>query len=133
MSYRSFKRVLGETNLERKCRLLFGCCLLLLITGSFWWSGRRLEKSFHDQMQRAGHDFVDSIMLKIHTLVWHEKQSQNEQDPDVLMSEALLHEMIRDLQTQKYTWDLISLQPKSDRGTIPDMWSKDPVLPQKRR
>jgi signal transduction histidine kinase len=130
MSYRSFKRVLGETNLERKCRLLFGCCLLLLITGSFWWSGRRLERSFHDQMQRAGHDFVDSIMLKIHTLVWHEKQSQNEQDPDVLMSEALLHEMIRDLQTQKYTWDLISLQPGSDRGTIPDMWSKDPVLPQ---
>lgn len=36
MSYRSFKRVLGETSLERKCRFLFGACLLLLITSSFW-------------------------------------------------------------------------------------------------
>ena len=37
MSYRSIKRVLGETSLERKCRLLFGACLLVLITGTFWW------------------------------------------------------------------------------------------------
>ncbi len=37
MSYRSLKRVLGETSLERKCRFLFGACLLMLITGSFWW------------------------------------------------------------------------------------------------
>ena len=37
MSYRSFKRALGETNLERKCRFLFGTCLLVLISGSFWW------------------------------------------------------------------------------------------------
>ena len=36
MSYRSIKRVLGETSLERKCRLLFGGCLLLLISGTFW-------------------------------------------------------------------------------------------------
>ena len=27
MSYRSIKRVLGETSLERKCRFLFGVCL----------------------------------------------------------------------------------------------------------
>ena len=32
MSYRSFKRVLGETSLERKCRILFGVSLLLLIS-----------------------------------------------------------------------------------------------------
>ncbi|MCA9052966.1 MAG: HAMP domain-containing protein [Planctomycetaceae bacterium] len=37
MSYRTFKRVLGETSLERKCRFLFGGGLLLLITGSFWF------------------------------------------------------------------------------------------------
>ena len=44
MSYRSFKRVLGETSLERKCRFLFGACLLLLITASFWWYGKRTEQ-----------------------------------------------------------------------------------------
>jgi hypothetical protein len=36
MSYRAFKRLLGETSLERKCRFLFGAGILLLITGSFW-------------------------------------------------------------------------------------------------
>ena len=41
MSYRSIKRVLGETSLERKCRFLFGACLLLLITASFWLYGKR--------------------------------------------------------------------------------------------
>ena len=35
MSYRTLKRLLGETSLERKCRLLFGSGLLALITGSF--------------------------------------------------------------------------------------------------
>ena len=40
MSYRTFKRVLGETSLERKCRFLFGGGLLLLITGSFYFYAR---------------------------------------------------------------------------------------------
>ena len=35
MSYRTLKRLLGETSLERKCRLLFGSGLLVLITASF--------------------------------------------------------------------------------------------------
>jgi hypothetical protein len=35
MSYRTFKRLLGETSLERKCRFLFGGGLLLLVSGSF--------------------------------------------------------------------------------------------------
>jgi signal transduction histidine kinase len=37
MSYRTFKRLLGETSLERKCRFLFGGALMLLITGSFYF------------------------------------------------------------------------------------------------
>ncbi|MGD9128359.1 MAG: HAMP domain-containing sensor histidine kinase [Planctomycetia bacterium] len=44
MSYRSIKRVLGETNLERKCLVLFAACLLVLITGSFWWYGSQTEE-----------------------------------------------------------------------------------------
>ncbi|MEZ6065943.1 MAG: ATP-binding protein [Planctomycetaceae bacterium] len=40
MSYRSFKRVLGETSLERKCLVLFGGGLLLLITASFYFYAR---------------------------------------------------------------------------------------------
>ena len=45
MSYRSFTRVLGgDTNLERKCRLLFGVSLLLLIVGAFWYAERLMRK-----------------------------------------------------------------------------------------
>src|ERR1700722_17403220 len=35
MSYRAFKRLLGETSLERKCRFLFGSGVVVLITLSF--------------------------------------------------------------------------------------------------
>ena len=53
MSYRSIKRVLGESNLERKCRLFFGSSLFLLIMGSFLWYGEetktnRLSAEFED-------------------------------------------------------------------------------------
>ena len=44
MAYKSFKELLGETSLERKCRFLFGLCLLVLITGSFWWYGSRTKE-----------------------------------------------------------------------------------------
>lgn len=40
MSYRTIKRVLGETSLERKCRFLFGGGLVLLISGSFFLYGK---------------------------------------------------------------------------------------------
>ncbi|MBI1832286.1 MAG: HAMP domain-containing protein [Planctomycetes bacterium] len=35
MSYRAFKRLLGETSLERKCRFLFGSGIVVLISLSF--------------------------------------------------------------------------------------------------
>ena len=37
MSYRSFKHLLGETSLERKCRFIFGGGILVLVTFSFYW------------------------------------------------------------------------------------------------
>ena len=50
MSYRAFKRLLGETSLERKCRFLFGGFILLLITGSFWLYARQTESLAYDQI-----------------------------------------------------------------------------------
>ncbi len=66
MSYRSLKRVLGETNLERKCRLLFGICLFLLLTASFWWYGSQTEKLVHMKNQATGRNLVNTIMLQTH-------------------------------------------------------------------
>jgi signal transduction histidine kinase len=50
MSYRAFKRLLGETSLERKCRFLFGAFILLLITGSFYLHFRQTEKLAAEQI-----------------------------------------------------------------------------------
>jgi len=49
MSYRSFKRLLGETSLERKCRFLLGGFILLLISGSFWLYASQTENLAYDQ------------------------------------------------------------------------------------
>jgi two-component system, NarL family, sensor histidine kinase BarA len=49
MSYRAFKRLLGETSLERKCRFLFGAAILVLITLSFWLYAHQTEKLAYDQ------------------------------------------------------------------------------------
>jgi signal transduction histidine kinase len=48
MSYRTFKRVLGETSLERKCRWWFGVSLAVLLTLSFSWYGRRTDQIVKD-------------------------------------------------------------------------------------
>jgi signal transduction histidine kinase len=50
MSYRAFKRLLGETSLERKCRFLFGMFTLLLITGSFYLHFWQTEKVAAEQI-----------------------------------------------------------------------------------
>jgi two-component system sensor histidine kinase BarA len=66
MAYRSFKEILGETSLERKCRFLFGLCLLVLITGSFWWYGSSTEELVYATTRSTGRHLVDAIMLQYH-------------------------------------------------------------------
>jgi signal transduction histidine kinase len=53
MSYRAFKRLLGETSLERKCRFLLGGFILLLIAGSFYLYARQTEHLAYDQITTA--------------------------------------------------------------------------------
>ncbi len=62
MSYRAFKRLLGETSLERKCRFLFGAFILLLITGSFWFYARQTEHVAYDQIVTASRLLVNQIV-----------------------------------------------------------------------
>ncbi|MFM8497509.1 MAG: ATP-binding protein, partial [Planctomycetia bacterium] len=63
---RSFTDIVGESSLERKCRFLFGLCLLLLITGSFWWYGFRTEELVYTTTRNTGRNFVDATMLQSH-------------------------------------------------------------------
>jgi two-component system sensor histidine kinase BarA len=62
MSYRAFKRLLGETSLERKCHFLFGAFILLMITGSFWLYARRTEHLAYDQIVTSCRLLVEQIV-----------------------------------------------------------------------
>src|SRR5437588_8896977 len=62
MSYRAFKRLLGETSLERKCRFLFGAFILVLITGSFWLYARQTEHLAYDQITTTCRLLVNQIV-----------------------------------------------------------------------
>jgi signal transduction histidine kinase len=66
MSYRAFKRLLGETSLERKCRFLFGACFLLLITLSFWGYAHKTEEVAYEQIPTTGRLLVNHILDRQH-------------------------------------------------------------------
>lgn len=66
MSYRVFKRLLGETDLERKCRFLLGAGILLLMTLSFWGYARQTEGLAYDQMVTSGRLLVSPILAREH-------------------------------------------------------------------
>ncbi len=66
MSYRNIKRLLGETSLERKCRLLFGGGLLLLISGSFWIYARQTQKLIFVQNVDLARSLVASVIIEKH-------------------------------------------------------------------
>ena len=66
MSYRAFKRLLGETDLERKCRFLLGAGILILMTLSFWGYARQTEDLAYDQMVTSGRLLVPPILAREH-------------------------------------------------------------------
>lgn len=66
MSYRGFKRLLGETSLERKCRFLFGAATLLLITVSFWGYAWNTENLAYQQAEAGARLVVGQTLAKAH-------------------------------------------------------------------
>ena len=66
MSYRTLKRLLGETSLERKCRLLFGGGLLLLISGSFYFYSKQTQKIISEQNKEVARNLVTTAVLAKH-------------------------------------------------------------------
>jgi two-component system, NarL family, sensor histidine kinase BarA len=66
MSYRTFKRVLGETSLERKCRWWFGASLVILLTLSFTWYGRQTDKLVDDRIKTLSEELYRAGWQKLH-------------------------------------------------------------------
>jgi two-component system, NarL family, sensor histidine kinase BarA len=66
VSYRSFKHVLGETSLERKCRFIFGGGILVLVTLSFSWYGLKTESLVILQTNQAARMLVNPTLMNLH-------------------------------------------------------------------
>src|SRR5687768_13821521 len=66
MSYRAFKRLLGETSLERKCRFLLGTGSLILITASFWFYARQTETIAYTSTANSGRLLMPLILRGLH-------------------------------------------------------------------
>jgi len=66
MSYRSFKRLLGETGLERKTRYLLGSGVILLMSLSFYVYARQSEGLAYDQLQNTGQTLIPSVIARVH-------------------------------------------------------------------
>ena len=99
MSYRGIKRVLGETSLERKCRLLFGTCLLLLITGSFYFYGRQTEGIVYDRARDKGELVVDTIMAMKH---WIALERHAAKKTNIEFADTIVQEMWERMKENKY-------------------------------
>jgi signal transduction histidine kinase len=108
MSYRTFKQVLGETSLERKCRFLFGASLLLLILSSFLWCGMETESIIYDKPRSNSRYVVASVLKGIHAI-------RLESDP---AARKQIEEMIDDLEGLKYEAAIVSLEPVPSRPYI---------------
>ena len=81
MSYRAFKRLLGETSLERKCRFLFGGFILLLITSSFYLYARQTEGLAYEQMDNMCRLLIPSIVMRQHTAKVNDQGDKNPNAP----------------------------------------------------
>jgi signal transduction histidine kinase len=77
VSYRTFKHLLGETSLERKCRFIFGGGILALVTVSFYWYGQKTEQLVLGQKTEAARVLVDPILTKLHLKRWVSSMMQS--------------------------------------------------------
>lgn len=66
MSYRTFRRILGETNLERKCRWLLGVGTLVLMMTSFIVFARLTEGLANEQPLHTGRAVVGPVVARHH-------------------------------------------------------------------
>ncbi|HVS39875.1 MAG TPA: ATP-binding protein [Gemmataceae bacterium] len=97
MSYRAFKRLLGETSLERKCRFLFGAFILLLITSSFWLYAWQTEQLAFDQLTATCRLLVVQIMQRQLTTGCHPLDAHNQPaDEDKKAAETLIDDFRKD-------------------------------------
>lgn len=111
MSYRSIKRVLGESSLERKIRILFGICLLLLIAGSYLWVSAITEGLIRDNTRERASD-----LLKIHLLKKHFSNTQF--DDGNPANDQLVKSIPENFRTADYRAEVLTLDDSISRWNL---------------
>ena len=97
MSYRAFKRLLGETSLERKCRFLFGIGVVVLIWLSFWLYAFQTEHLAYDQAVVTCRMLVGPSLAQHH--LGKRKSAPNDAtDPFSHLEDAILNEPGKEFQ-----------------------------------
>ena len=74
MSYKTFKHLLGETSLERKCRFIFGGGILILVTMSFYFYGQKTEGLVLGQNTQSAKMLVNPVVVNLHARYWVGKE-----------------------------------------------------------
>jgi len=107
MGYRTIKRALGETNLERKCRILFGLCLAVLIFLTFWRVAQIGEGLVKKTIHQMGEDWANISLYRLHWRAWETDQEAREH---VIGFE-------KELLTDEHRWEILGLH-KDDTAWI---------------
>ena len=78
MSYRSIKKILGENSLERKCRILFGISMLILVASSFYAVSRITENVIQDKTREIANETIATEFMRIHM---EKRVGEKEEEP----------------------------------------------------
>ncbi len=114
MSYRTFKHLLGETSLERKCRFIFGGGILTLVTLSFYWYGQKTESLVIGQKMGEARVRVEQTLSNLHIKL-------------LLADKGLgLESFIKELSGEK---TLLNQQPRYESFVFPPFADKDGPRP----
>jgi signal transduction histidine kinase len=114
MSYRSIKRHLGETHLERKFLAMFGLCLVFLIGSSFWAYSYRTDQMVAKQNSSTGRRLVDVSVMAAH---W-EKINFAGKGLDQLQDKDWI-EFLQKLKLQGRDYDCVFLRPADTDQAAP--------------
>ncbi|MDX1969380.1 MAG: ATP-binding protein [Planctomycetaceae bacterium] len=121
MSYRTIKKLLGETSLERKCRFLFGSGLLVLITGSFYLYARQTTELVYKQNEMAAKLMVSPVILEKHWK-WSESAQQItlESGEKVSMAEHVgkMATELKPPDLKESNWTLMKAEPHPTAGPV---------------
>ena len=118
MSYRTLKRLLGETSLERKCRLLFGGGLLLLISSSFYFYSKQTQKIISEHNLEVAKNLVPTAIIAKHA----ESFDPKSEDPQSVEHQNKAA-MVRDLKPEnqkEQSWALLKATPKDSAASVND-------------